>query len=227
MILQALNEYYERLADDPELAIPRYGFGSQKIHFALVLDREGILVQVKDLRETVKNKPFPVSLTVPTIARKRAVNIEPNFMWDNTGYVLGRDQKGNQERTLKCFDAFRGLHHALCDTSEDPGVRALLRFLDSHKPDDAPAMTHWGEMEGSNLVFQLDGERGYLHDRPAVREIWINHCAAEESHVIATCLIKGEPLPIARLHPAIRGVQGAQSSGASVVSLQFGCFFIL
>jgi CRISPR-associated protein Csd1 len=103
VILQSLNQYYERLKDDPQVDIPLFGFGKQKIHFALVLNGDGKLIQVRDIREKPKNKPVPVSLTVPMIAKKRSVNIEPNFMWDNTSYILGQDAKGKERRSLKCF----------------------------------------------------------------------------------------------------------------------------
>ena len=99
MILQALNQYYERLKDDPQTDIPLLGFGNQKIHFALVLNQDGELVQVKDIRDKPKNKPVPISLILPQIGKKRASGIEPNFMWDNTGYVLGRDEGGKDDGT--------------------------------------------------------------------------------------------------------------------------------
>ena len=226
MILQALNQYYERLKDDPQTDIPLLGFGNQKIHFALVLDEKGNLVQIRDIRDKVKNKPIPVSLTVPMIGKKRSVDIEPNFMWDNTGYVLGRDAKGKEERSLKCFGVFRALHHDVGDAIQDRGLAAVLRFLDSWQPEDAPALDHWEEMAGANLIFQLDGERMYIHDHPAVKEAWRRYCAEEEPEVIATCLVTGEETSIARLHPPIKGVKGkgVQPSGASIVSCNLDAF---
>ncbi|MCG6536795.1 MAG: type I-C CRISPR-associated protein Cas8c/Csd1, partial [Syntrophales bacterium LBB04] len=224
MILQALNQYYERLKDDPQEEIPLLGFGKQKIHFALVLNKDGKLIQIRDLREKPKNKPVPASLTLPQIGKKRAVDIAPNFMWDNTGYVLSRDAKGNEARALKCFEAFRQLHHDLGDNMQDQGMQAILGFLDFWKPEDAPALAHWDEMAGANLVFQLDGELMYIHDHFDVQQAWRRYCAEEASEVIATCLVSGEDTPIARLHPAIKGVQGAQSTGAGIVSFNLGAF---
>jgi CRISPR-associated protein Csd1 len=224
VILQALNQYYERLKEDPQVDIPLFGFGRQKIHFALVINDEGELIQVRDIRETPKNKPVPVSLTVPQIGKKRSVDIEPNFMWDNTGYVLGRDAKGKEARSLKCFQAFKKLHHDLGDSLKDAGMAAVLTFLDSWRPEDALTLEHWEEMAGTNLVFQLDGEMMYTHDHPAVQRAWIRYCAEEGPDVIATCLVSGETAPIARLHPAIKGVQGAQSSGAGIVSFNLEAF---
>jgi CRISPR-associated protein Csd1 len=227
MILQSLNKYYERLKDDPHADIPLLGFGRQKIHFALVLNSSGKLVQVRDLREKPKNRPVPISLTVPMISKKRSFDIEPNFMWDNAGYVLGRDAKGKEARALKCFEAFRRLHHRVGDNLEDPGMKAVLAFLDSWRPEDAPRLEHWEEMAaGANLVFQLDGEMMYVHDHSDVQQAWTEHCAQEASEVIAPCLVCGRETPIARLHPAIKGVQGprAQSAGASIVSFNLDAF---
>ena len=107
---------------------------------------------------------------------------------------------------------------------QDPGMKAVLSFLDSWKPEDAPALEHWEEMAGGNLVFQLDGERMYIHDHSDVRQAWIRYCAEEASEVIATCLVSGEETPIARLHPAIKGVQGAQTTGAGIVSFNLDAF---
>ncbi len=39
-----------------------------------------------------------------------------------------------------------------------------------------------------------------------------------------TCLVTGEKAPIARLHPAIKGVMGAQSMGASLVGFNARAF---
>jgi CRISPR-associated protein Csd1 len=219
MILQALNQYYERLKDDPHADIPLFGFGKQKIHFILVVDTDGKLVQIRDIREKQKSKRVPASFTLPQIGKKRGDDITPNFMWDNTSYVLGRNANGKEARALKCFDAFRQIHHDLGDLMQDQGMKAVLGFLDSWKPEDAPALEYWEEMAGTNLAFQLDGERMCIHDHSDVRQAWIRYCAEEASEVIATCLVSGgEKTPIARLHPVIKGVQGAQTTGASIGS---------
>ncbi len=224
MILQTLNQYYERLKDNPETKIPLFGFGRQKIHFAVVLNDDGQVVQVKDLRAKVKNKTVPASITVPMIGKKRAVDITPNFMWDNTGYVLGWDVKGKDARTKKCFAAFKKLHQEIGKGISDRGLKAVIGFLESWHPEEEKFLEHWGEISGANLVFQLDGELEYIHDRPSVRDAWINYCAENSSETISTCLIKGKPAPIARLHPAIKGVQGAQSTGAGIVSFNLDAF---
>jgi CRISPR-associated protein (Cas_Csd1) len=79
-------------------------------------------------------------------------------------------------------------------------------------------------MKDQNVVFALETERlsggggiHCIHDREAARALWSKLCS-EEKRLTATCLVTGQSGPIARLHPAIKGVWRAQSSGASLVS---------
>ena len=224
MILQALNNYYQRLRENPDLDMPLQGFGKQKIHFCLVINKDGELLQVKDLREISGKKPIPISLTVPQLNKKRSSGIDPNFVWDNTGYVLGVDNKGKSERSMECFKSFKDFQHKIGDQIEDDGLKALLKFLDSWTPKKATKLEKWEEMAGQNLVFQLDGDRRYLHDRSAIQAAWARFISAERKGFIASCLVSGETAPIARLHPPIKGVRGAQPSGASIVSFNLDAF---
>jgi CRISPR-associated protein Csd1 len=218
-----LNQYYERLRDNPEVDIPLTGFSRQKIHFALLLDRDGRLLQTLDLRESQGNKKIPKQLTVPEPV-KRTVGIAPNFMWDKTCYVLGADDKEGSKRCEEAFEKFRAYHHELGDGVNDEGMIAVLRFLDSWKPEDSNTLPCWDEMAGMNVVFRLDGDLRYVHERPAVKEAWINHRAQNASAVVATCLVSGKEKPIARLHPDIKGLSGAQAKGAALVSFNRDAF---
>ncbi|OQY11852.1 MAG: type I-C CRISPR-associated protein Cas8c/Csd1 [Desulfobacteraceae bacterium 4572_187] len=218
MILPALNNYYDRLRSSADADIPLLGFSSKGISFALLLNREGNLLQVLDLRETLGKRLLSKQMIVPEAVIK-SVNIAANFMWDNTGYILGADNKGKPERSIKTFEAFKNLHHDIGEGLNDEGMAAVLRFLNSWNPANAPELEYWDEMvAGANLIFQLDGELRYVHDRQKVKDAWLKHYSENSSGVIATCLVCGEKKPIARLHPKIKGVRGAQTSGASIVS---------
>ncbi len=223
MILQALGGYYDRLKEDSDTDIALLGFGRQKIHFAVVIDRRGELLQIRDVRETLNKKQVPKQLTVPE-GVKRASNIAPNFMWDNTGYVLGADNKENSKRTLQCFSAFKELHHTIGGNLDDEGMEAVLQFMDSWNPQEASNLIHWKEMAGMNLVFQLDGDLQYLHERPKIKGAWLKYYQEESSGEFATCLVSGKQAPIARLHAKIKGVRGAQTSGAAIVSFNLEAF---
>ncbi|MBT8037168.1 MAG: type I-C CRISPR-associated protein Cas8c/Csd1 [Verrucomicrobiae bacterium] len=74
------------------------------------------------------------------------------------------------------------------------------------------------ETSGGFGIFSIQGEAKAVHEHPDIISWWDN----QESELDSTsgqCLITGENLvPIARLHPKIKSVAGAQSSGASLVS---------
>jgi CRISPR-associated protein Csd1 len=83
-----------------------------------------------------------------------------------------------------------------------------------------------GTAAGPPIVFSLESERRKdirIHDRPAARALWARLCSEGEKSETA-CLITGEHGQVARLHPAIKGVWGAQSSGASLVSFNIDAF---
>ena len=75
----------------------------------------------------------------------------------------------------------------------------------------------------TNVVFHLDGEHGFLHERSSAKEVWLTHLA-NEGGAAGLCLVTGEHAPIARLHPSVKGVAGAQGSGASIVSFEKDAF---
>ncbi len=231
MILQALHNYYERMRADSDSGMPPYGTSMENISFALVLDANGNLRGIEDLREPDGKKLRPRKLTVP-IAEKKANGIKPNFLWDSTNYVLGKgkekdtndDKKTkNLERIAKCHASFVENMKTYCDES-DPGLAAVLKFL-SGKDKGISGFPNAEEVIGTNVVFRLDGERGFVHDRPAARKAWASCLRQREQGVLGQCLVTGETsVPIARLHPSIKGVRGAQSVGASIVSFNLSAF---
>lgn len=222
MILQELNSYYERKAAEPDATIPSYGSSVENISFALVLNKEGKLQEIEDLREAVGNKKRPRKMVVPA-AEKKASGIKANFLWDSTNYVLGLDDKGNPERTAKCHEAFISQLLEHCD-EDDSGLKAVLAFLDWDCQEIAQR-ADWPDICGANLVFRLSGVRGFIHEREAARKAWERCLGQREASAVGQCLITGNTgQPLARLHPSIKGVRGAQSSGGSMVSFNKDAF---
>ena len=226
MIIQVLNAYYERLKQNSNIHIPPFGFSNEKIHFALILNKSGKLVDVKDLREKQGKKNIPRELIVPA-PNKKTSGIDSNFMWGNTGYVLGADNKEHKDkdRLRKMFKAFKKFQHSLGDRIDDTGMSAILRFLDSWQPKEVKQLKYWEEIVGLNVVFQLDGERKYIHEHPAIQNRWIKYYKENQSDYQAFCLVSGQKNSIARLHPSIKGVPPpAQPSGTSIVSFNLDSF---
>lgn len=105
MILQALNDYYERKAADPGSGIAPQGFEYKEIPFILVIDRPGNLVNIEDTRQTINKKIRARSFLVPQ-GEKRASNVKANLLWDNTEYLFGIPVKGKPERVVQQHQAF-------------------------------------------------------------------------------------------------------------------------
>ncbi len=218
MILQALNSYYNRLLEDPDIDIPRQGTSRENISFALVLLPNGSLVDVEDLRVQEGKKKRPRKLTVPAWPAKRASGVKANFLWDTTAYVLGEDDKGKPERVQQCHQVFKEQLERYCHHSGDPGLEAVLHFLATNQGKKIRLRDDWPEISGSNLVFRLDGIPGFVHDRPLAQTAW-DQCRSESGNdIYGQCLVEGDVQPLARLHPGLKGVQGGQSSGVSLVA---------
>jgi len=230
MILTALSQYYDRLADSPDpdtgkLKVPPFGFSYEKIGYVLVLSAKGRLVDVINHQDTSGKKPQAKQIPVPR-PEKRTSGIQPNFLWDKPAYVLGV-QTNPDKKTIKetpwvespdTFEAFKQLHSKELGESNDEGLSALVKFLEQWQPEhiDKPPCSH--DILSTNLVFQLDGDRCYLHERDAAKKLWAQLLAQPSESAESNCLVTGKREKIARLHPSIKGVYGGQSSGGSIVS---------
>ena len=221
--LASLVGAYHRLARRDE--VPSFGYSQEKIGFLIALNPDGTLAQAPiDLRLGEGKKKAAPPLAVPQPA-KRTSGLAPNFLWDKTAYVLGVTA-GEGKRTTLEHEAFVGRHREWLTNSNDEGLLALLRFLDRWTPNQFKSRAWPDEMKDQNVVFALESERYgnvRIHDRPAARELWGRLSAAGEKNQ-AACLVTGNYAPVARLHPAIKGVWGAQSSGASIVSFNLDAF---
>lgn len=225
MILQALVKLYEDLAAQGKIARP--GWSPVQVSWALCLDAGGRLIQVIPLLERQKNGGSTAqSMELPTPVA-RSVNIDSNFLWDHSGYLLGIDAKGKPERSRQCFDACRRLHEQILDGVDSPISRAILAYFSQWQPARAaehPALSDCLEevRKGANLVFRVEGR--FAQEDAAIRAAWQNHYDSGGDGPDMQCLVTGQMGPVARLHPAVKGVRGAQSSGASLVSFNAPAF---
>jgi CRISPR-associated protein Csd1 len=214
MILTALNDYYQRLADEDKVPLP--GFSSEKVSFCLIFSQEGKPLQVVDLRDTSGKKPRPSPCQVP-VDKRRTSGIHAYPLWDKTAYSLGVTA-GEGKRLADEHAAFKARQLALFGESDDPDLMAFLRLLDQWQPEQLSELPGYSEeVLDTNVIFRLDGQRQYLHENREARRLWGAALEGGEG-VSGQCLITGDIAPLGTDHPAIRGVRDAQSSGASLVS---------
>ena len=227
MILQSLTRLFEDLAQQGKIARP--GWSPAKISYALCLNEGGGLEYVVPLLSEVQMgrktqlRPTPMELPAPVT---RTVGILPNFLWDNSSYLLGVDEKGKPERSRSCFRACAQLHHQLLDEVPSTAAKAILSFFDSWQPELAQEHAALKDclqelMKGANLVFRVDGM--FAQEDPLIRSAWNAHYS-NASGEKQQCLVTGNPDVAEPVHPTVKGVAGAQSSGAALVSFNASAF---
>ena len=229
MILQALTQYYEELLAAGKITRP--GWAKAKVSFALDLDDAGQVRQLLHLQREVqrgkKTALVPQELDMPSPV-KRTAGVAANFLCDNSSYLLGADDKGKPARSLECFSAARALHLSLLKNAASPAAQAIVRFFETWDPAQAaehPALREdWADlMKGGNLTFWYRDAPAAAD--PAVAAAWQRQYeSGGEDAEDALCLVTGQHTTLARLHPSIKGVVGAQSSGASLVAFNAPAF---
>ncbi|MCC6148393.1 MAG: type I-C CRISPR-associated protein Cas8c/Csd1 [Anaerolineaceae bacterium] len=225
MILQALYNYYQILRNDPDVEIAEPAYSNAPVSYALNLSLEGTLLDIIPLVVPVQtgNRTVerPRRFNVPEQV-KRSVNVAANFLCDNAAYVLGLTGKEakDPEYAQKRFEAFRQLNTEILSQANSPAARAVSAFLQKYNPQNAKenpiiARHMEGLLEGGNLIFQVQGQNTL--DDSEIRRVWEKYKTGQEA-IEMQCLVTGETEPIARLHPDIKGVRDAKSTGASLVS---------
>lgn len=219
MILQALVRCYESLAAAGKLEKP--GWSMVKVSWGLELTPEGQIQRLWPLEiADAKGKKRPQMIKLPA-QTKKTVGVASNFLCENSSYILGHDNKGKPERSLECFKACAARHREILTEVDHPMAKAILRFFAGWNPqtaeENAVLAPEWEEiLKGGNLVFCMDGV--YAQDVPEIAQAWDEAYADDEKAEMGRCLVTGQKAPVAILHPSIKGIVGAQSSGAALVS---------
>ena len=226
MILQALYDYYQRKAADPDPSrrLPAYGLEDKEIPFIIELSADGRPLGIVDTRQIEGKKKVARRYLVPK-GVKRSSGVAANLFWDTAEYVLGVDTRGKPERVAEQHAAFR---QRIADLSEsarqDAGIQALERFYAKGGTAQLSGDAAWPEILEGNpvMTFRLHNDGDLICQRPAV----VSACHSDEDAGDATaiCLVTGELAATERLHTVIKGVWGAQSSGATLVSFNLDAF---
>ena len=238
MILQALDAYYRRKQADPDPAkrLPAEGLEDKEVPFILEIAADGALLNIADTRSLEGKKKIGQRFLVPQGIKKTS-GVAANLFWDNAEYVLGLPdskkldesrKKGKEEeyrqRLQEMHAAFLGKVSGLSEEAKaDAGVRAVLAFLEGLELTAFERFPAFADIQAGNpvLSFRLSGDIGLICQRRAVIDAVTSESDAAPNGV---CMVLGQPAAIERLHPAIKGVWGAQTSGANIVSFNLDAF---
>lgn len=228
MIIRELYDYYLRMSADPSTGMPPRFYSVAKVSWEFCISERGDLVSIVPLtRMRGKREDAAQEMIVPE-QKVRTSSPDPNFLCDTCAYVLGLDpsrpEKATEKRRL-----FVQLHQQALSGVNDAGAVALLAFLERDSGDilvrlPCSAETQESLARGGNIVFRLQGDAARLHERPVIGGAWRVYRGSDESAHTTQCLVTGETSPIARVHPQIKGVLGAQSSGAALVGFNQSSF---
>ncbi|MGE0315775.1 MAG: type I-C CRISPR-associated protein Cas8c/Csd1 [Lautropia sp.] len=228
MILQALVDYYERRCAslDPTRHLPRYGLEDKAIPFVIEIDTDGRVLQLRDTRQPDGKQLRAQTFLVPQ-GEKKTSGVKANLLWDNAEYVIGlaRGRKGAGDKSPA--SAFRERIESLPQAARnDLGVIAVKAALDLNDWSALRAHPAWPDIEAGNpvMAFAIANDGGELVcQRPAVMQATMVS-TADDGLSEGWCLVQGRRGPVARLHPSIKGVRDAQTSGANIVSFNAPAF---
>ena len=230
MILQALAEYYDRRAADPDSGIAPPGWEWKALPFLVEIDRRGSFVQLVDTRTPVGKRLVARQYLVPK-AVVRTVGVKPNLLWDNLEYALGTGS-GDDMPSARVVHQHRSfvaaIEQRLGTYPVAADVAAVLQFVRGVPLDSVRADPLWQGASAANpfIAFRIAGETELVCQSAAVRAALAGASATGASSPgnIGTDLVTGARGPIARLHPPIKGVRGANTSGANIVSFNLPAF---
>jgi CRISPR-associated protein Csd1 len=226
MILQRLAEHFDRI----EKEMPPPGFSLQKISFCVVLEPDGRLNLFQSLQQQEGRRLVATQMFVPGQSKPPGQGINPCFLWDNASYLLGWSSDPDPDKTARAalaFEAFRNRHIKIETEINHPAFSAVCSFLRGWSPEQA--LDHaalLSEIATNFGVFRIAGEMHYVHELIALPLEASEQETDSESRVMCgMCLVSGANDEIARLHePKIKGVAGAQSAGALLVSFNASAY---
>jgi CRISPR-associated protein Csd1 len=219
MILQALYEYYQRKAADPESGIAPEGFEWKEIPFIIVIDREGKFVRLEDTREGEGRVRRGKTYLVPRGEGRAGPGAwqVPNLLWDHYGYILSQsrsDEEKDKELAQKQHGAFKDRLSRFPGTlRRSQGVISVLAFYDLRQEEKVVASEQFKDclkIAGCNLMFRVEGDEGVVTDDPLVKDYVVasigpsQDCDGEdgidEEDIEGVCLVTGLSGAIARKH---------------------------
>lgn len=227
MILQALTEHYEDLLALNKTTKP--GWGLNKVSYGINLSDNGDIISLLPLQtEQMRGKKIQLAPRVMEVPMpfKRTSSPVAYFLCDNSGYLLGVNE-GKSKKAEEYFDLSKKLHLELLSNTDCPAGHAVACFFEKWDPAIASAnpliLDKWDDLiNGANLIFWYKDEP--VSNDPEVRKIWQEYYDNKNEGHLIQCLVTGEKTYLENIHPPIKGVKGAQPTGAALVTFNEDSF---
>lgn len=219
MILQALKEFYDRKAADPESGIAPLGWERKEFHYEICIDGQGRLLNVKSLvGDSGNGKVLLIPKSLPRSGSKSYMTTF--FLWDHRGYLFGYpvgDAKAKGQHDTWCksiselaerFPEVKPIHAIDLFNSwlADVDVLTEERFKECFK-----------DPINRNCVFNVNGSM--IFEDSSVRQAYESEFSRKVVGERGRCLVSGQIGEIARIH----GATPISKDSKFLISFQKNC----
>ena len=215
MILKALYDYYNRNGN-----LPKKGMEFKEIGFLLVLNGKGEFIRFEDRR--IDNKHAQEFLVRKSVGRTSAP--KANYLYDNSAYVFGYSDKGDESSNVKYFNEFKSKVESIYNAfPESPDLKAVYAFYQNDRETIIQALqadSLWNEVvknlnkKFSTFSFLIEGDTKIV----AEKQEYLSISNEDECMNGKRCLISGNKAHIVETTAATM-ISGSQAT-AKLVSFQ-------
>lgn len=215
MILKALYDYYNRNGN-----LPKKGMEFKEIGFLLVLNGKGEFIRFEDRR--IDNKHAQEFLVKKSVGRTSAP--KANYLYDNSAYVFGYSDKGDESSNVKYFNEFKSKVESIYNAfPESPDLKAVYAFYQNDRETIIQALqadSLWNEVvknlnkKFSTFSFLIEGDTKIV----AEKQEYLSISNEDECTNGKRCLISGNKAHIVETTAATM-ISGSQAT-AKLVSFQ-------
>lgn len=231
MILQALKDYYDRKAADPESGIAPLGWEWKEIPYLVVVAEDGRFIRLEDTQEVCGNKKRAKSFLVPSLGEAKGNGTKSNLFWENGEYFFGFPmdedklrQDGEKylskvkERHAAFVQKIQKYESALSSNSCFMGVSLFLQNLDMAKIRQDPLWVKALQLNQTFLFAIVN--KGPVTDVSDIRD-GVNTVlkSIRMSKETVRCMVTGLMDAKSNLEAPIKGVVNASTMGAHIVAV--------
>lgn len=227
MIISDLCDEYAVLVSQNKA--PVYGYDNINVPYGLVINDDGILVEVRLLGDFSGKKPIN-KISVPARFVKTS-GIVPDFLCGNAEYMLGYNTE-KPEHAVKAFQACAQLHMQILEGIDDPVASAVRAFfLQGPQWEIAKRLMGdcWESSLKMNFALQhVDGAQTiFVGDFPGIQKAWNTYYdqkGNDDKSSLVSSLVSGKLVVPEKTHPRIKNVAGAHPAGSALITFNAAAF---